>query len=151
MGRALQFGRLSWRAKRSSLPAVSQTGSCVFLLEARTSDGSKFLKRFIGLAVFHICAAALLAPAGALAAGDYQVFVSNERSGDLTVINGADFEVIATIPVGKRPRGIHASPDGRMLYVALSGTPISGPPPLDARGNPILAKNQDDNNRPRGG
>src|SRR6185295_18796343 len=35
--------------------------------------------------------------------------------------------VVATIPVGKRPRGIHVSPDGKTLYVALSGTAIGGP------------------------
>src|SRR5437867_12331096 len=72
------------------------------------------------------------------AAPDYLVCVSNEKSGDLTVIDGGSRTVIATIPVGKRPRGILASPDGKTVYVALSGTPISGPPQLDAKGNPIL-------------
>jgi len=76
--------------------------------------------------------------------GAYQVFVTNERSGDVTVISSADFKVTATIPVGKRPRGIHASPDGKLLYVALSGTPIEPPPQLDEHGNPILKKNSDD-------
>ena len=84
------------------------------------------------------------APAPSQAGGDYQIFVSNEKTGDLTVINGADFKVTATIPVGKRPRGIHASPDGKMVYVALSGTPIEPPPQLDANGNPILLKHQAD-------
>jgi YVTN family beta-propeller protein len=83
-------------------------------------------------------------PASAQPSSDYQVFVSNEKSGDLTVINGADFKVEATIPVGKRPRGIHASPDGKTVYVALSGTPISAPPQLDARGNPVFQKGGDD-------
>jgi len=71
-------------------------------------------------------------------AGGYQVYVTNERSGDVTVINGADLRIIATIPVGKRPRGIHASPDGKTVYVALSGTPIEAPPQIDAHGNPIF-------------
>ncbi len=75
------------------------------------------------------------------ASGSYEIFVSDERSGNVTVIDGSDFKVLATIPVGKRPRGIHASPDGKTVYVALSGTPIEGPPPLDAAGNPILKKN----------
>ena len=44
------------------------------------------------------------------------------------------------MPVGKRPRGIHSSPDGRTVYVALSGTPIEAPPELDAAGNPIFKK-----------
>jgi len=58
----------------------------------------------------------------------------------VTVINGSDFSVAATIPVGKRPRGIHLSPDGRLVYVALSGTPIEAPPQIDAHGNPIFDK-----------
>jgi YVTN family beta-propeller protein len=76
--------------------------------------------------------------------GDYQIFISNEKAGTVTVINGADFKVSGTIPVGKRPRGIHASPDGKTVYVALSGTPIEPPPKLDANGNPIFEKGHDD-------
>ena len=87
-----------------------------------------------------LAAATLPAPARAAGAA-YQIFVSNERSGDVTIIDGADFKVVGTIPVGKRPRGIHVSPDGKTVYVALSGTPIEGPPALDAQGNPILKKN----------
>src|ERR1700733_3507349 len=78
------------------------------------------------------------------AVGAYQIYVTNERSGDLTVISGNDFMVTATIPVGKRPRGIHPSPDGKTLYVALSGTPIEPPPQLDEHGNPILKKHSDE-------
>lgn len=75
-----------------------------------------------------------------LAASPYWVCVSNERSNDVTIFDGEDLSVVATIDVGKRPRGIHASPDGRRLYVALSGTPMSGPPQLDGQGNPIFAE-----------
>src|SRR3954466_2899950 len=57
----------------------------------------------------------------------YQVFVSNERSGDVTVIDGATDRPSETFPVGKRPRGIHATPDGRRLFVALSGSPRMAP------------------------
>ncbi len=78
------------------------------------------------------------------AVGGFQVYVSNERSGDVTVIDGASFKAIATIPVGKRPRGIHAGPDGKTVYVALSGTPIEGPPELDANGNPVFKDKDDD-------
>ena len=88
--------------------------------------------------------ALLLCSAGTRAADGYQVFVSNEKSGDLTVISGGDFKVTTTIPVGKRPRGIHASPDGKTVYVALSGTPIEPPPKLDANGNPIFQKGHED-------
>jgi YVTN family beta-propeller protein len=55
------------------------------------------------------------------------VFVSNERSGDVTVINGSADAVVATFPVGKRPRGIHATPDGHRIFVTLSGSPRMAP------------------------
>jgi len=88
---------------------------------------------------------ALAASPPLLAAGmGFQVYVTNERSGDVTVIDGATFKVVETIPVGKRPRGIHASPDGRTVYVATSGTPIEAPPQLDANGNPVFQRDQDD-------
>jgi YVTN family beta-propeller protein len=74
----------------------------------------------------------------------YLVCVSNERSSDVTVIDGVSGKTLATIRAGKRPRGIHASPDGRILYVALSGSPIGGPPQLDAKGVPI-PKDDDEN------
>ena len=85
-----------------------------------------------------------LLPLTGRAAQNYQIYVSNEKSGDVTVINGSDNQVLGTIPVGKRPRGIHASPDGKTVYVALSGTPIAAPPQLDAKGNPIFQKGKDD-------
>lgn len=55
------------------------------------------------------------------------IYVSNEDSGDLSVISSTTHEVIATIPVGKRPRGVRASEDGRTVYVALSGSPKCPP------------------------
>ena len=58
---------------------------------------------------------------------EVRIYVTNETSGDLTVINGDTQAVIATAPLGKRPRGIQASPDGKSLYVALSGSPPAGP------------------------
>lgn len=47
-------------------------------------------------------------------------FVSNEGSGDITVFHTGTLEVYGSIPVGARPRGIHVSPDGGRVYVALS-------------------------------
>src|SRR6266705_4608593 len=57
----------------------------------------------------------------------YLVFVSNERSGDVTVIDGATDSVVGSFPVGKRPRGIHATPNGRRVFVTLSGSPRMAP------------------------
>jgi len=58
------------------------------------------------------------------------IYVTNEDSNTVTVISGDTHEVIATIPVGKRPRGIKVSPDGSVFYVALSGSPEC-PPTMD--------------------
>src|SRR5437660_2722276 len=57
----------------------------------------------------------------------YFVYVSNERSGDVSVIDGATDAVVVTFRVGKRPRGIHAAPDGKRLFVTLSGSPRMAP------------------------
>jgi YVTN family beta-propeller protein len=59
--------------------------------------------------------------------GSYGVYVTNEASGDLTVIDPATHAAIATVPLGKRPRGIRPSPDATQLFIALSGSPISPP------------------------
>ncbi len=48
-------------------------------------------------------------------------------SGDLSVVDTASRRLVATIPLGKRPRGIKVSPDRSTLYVALSGSPIAPP------------------------
>ena len=60
-------------------------------------------------------------------AGPELVLVSNEDSGDITIIDPATNEVVTTIPVGRRPRGIKAGPGGRTIYVALSGSPRCPP------------------------
>ena len=99
-------------------------------------------------AVFLVLAAALAlagcAPAGQSAAGSNLVFVTNEFSGDLSIVDGSTGQVQGTYPLGKRPRGIKLSPDGRVLYVALSGSPVAPPgtdesklPPPDASADGI--------------
>src|ERR1700690_2512151 len=69
----------------------------------------------------------LVALAATAAEPAYRVYVTNEGSGDLTVIDGLTRAVVATLPLGKRPRGIAAAADGRHLYVAVSGSPPAGP------------------------
>jgi YVTN family beta-propeller protein len=56
-----------------------------------------------------------------------RVFVSNENAGTVSVIDARTNQTVATIPVGKRPRGLRVSKDGTTLYVALSGSPKGGP------------------------
>jgi YVTN family beta-propeller protein len=60
----------------------------------------------------------------------YRVYVTNETSGDLSIIDPGTHDVVATVKLGKRPRGIHASPDRQTIYVALSGSPLA-PPGVD--------------------
>src|SRR5258708_38108381 len=50
-------------------------------------------------------------------------YVSNEGSGDVSVIEGST--EIERIPVGPRPRGLKLR--GQTLYVAVSGSPRGGP------------------------
>lgn len=59
-------------------------------------------------------------------------YVSNEDGESVTVIDTARGVAVATIPVGKRPRGLKLSPDGRRLYVAVSGLPKCPPTEPDA-------------------
>ncbi len=60
-----------------------------------------------------------------------RVYVSNEDDGSVTVIDADRGAAIATIAVGKRPRGLALSRDGRLLYVAVSGVPKCPPPITD--------------------
>jgi YVTN family beta-propeller protein len=55
------------------------------------------------------------------------LYVSSEASGTVTAIDLGTNQVIATISAGKRPRGVQVSPDGKTVYVALSGSPNMGP------------------------
>jgi PQQ-dependent catabolism-associated beta-propeller protein len=48
------------------------------------------------------------------------VFVSNEASHSISVIDAETNRVIATVAVPSRPRGIQATRDGRFVFVALS-------------------------------
>jgi YVTN family beta-propeller protein len=57
----------------------------------------------------------------------YLVYATNEISGDLSIIDPLAGRELARVALGKRPRGLAASPDGRLLYIALSGSPIAGP------------------------
>jgi YVTN family beta-propeller protein len=67
------------------------------------------------------------APARAAAGAETRLYVSCEDGGEVVVIDPARGEVLTRIPVGKRPRGVKLSRDGKQLYVALSGSPRGGP------------------------
>ena len=61
-----------------------------------------------------------------------RAYVSNEDGETVTVLNTRDGSVEATVPVGKRPRGLKLSRDGSVLYVAVSGLPKCPPSVPDA-------------------
>jgi YVTN family beta-propeller protein len=76
------------------------------------------------------------------------VYVSNEDSNNITIIDSDTDEVAGSIFVGKRPRGIRLSPDGKTLFVALSGSPKEPPgardggrPPADRAADGIALVN----------
>jgi len=65
--------------------------------------------------------------AGAGKTPAYLVYATNEGSGDISIIDPTTMTEISKIAIGKRPRGLVASPDGRTLYVAVSGSANAGP------------------------
>ena len=56
-----------------------------------------------------------------------RAYVSNEDGHSVTVIDTVRLEVIETLNVGKRPRGLKLNKDGSRLYVAVSGLPKCPP------------------------
>jgi YVTN family beta-propeller protein len=63
----------------------------------------------------------------ATAAWGGRAYVSNEDGNSVTVIDTQSAEVIATIDVGKRPRGMKVDRAGKRLFVAVSGLPKCPP------------------------
>jgi YVTN family beta-propeller protein len=55
------------------------------------------------------------------------IYVSAEQGQEIAVVDPIAGTVVARIPVGKRPRGLKLSKDGKWLYVAQSGSPRAGP------------------------
>lgn len=56
-----------------------------------------------------------------------RAYVTNEDGGSISVLDTDKAEVVETVNVGKRPRGLKLSPDGKELYVAVSGLPKCPP------------------------
>jgi PQQ-dependent catabolism-associated beta-propeller protein len=53
------------------------------------------------------------------AANGFTAYVSNEKSNTVSVIDTDKFQVVKTIKVGQRPRGIALTKDGKFLLVAV--------------------------------
>jgi len=69
--------------------------------------------------------------AAASAAYAARAYVSNEDDGTVTVLDTQRLAVIATVAIGKRPRGLALTRNGQRLYVAVSGLPKCPPPMSD--------------------
>ncbi len=94
-------------------------GRVLFMLRKWKTAGVLFAQ----IAIFSTFAA----PVNLAAAERFRVYVSNEQDGTVSIIDGETLLPAGTIAVGTRPRGIRPSPDGKYLYVALSGSPMAGP------------------------
>ncbi len=97
-------------------------------------------------------------------ASAFTAYVSNEKGNSVSVIDTTTMAVTATWKVGRRPRGVTLSKDGKELFVCASdddridvldtatGKVVrslrSGPDPeqfiLNASGNPLYVANEDD-------
>ena len=95
----------------------------------------------------------------------FTVYVTNEKDNTISVIDGEKLDVVKTIKVGQRPRGIVTSKDGKWLIVCTSDDNIvqvydsttyelvktlpSGPDPelliLHPDGKTLYIANEDDN------
>src|SRR5262249_47687875 len=107
-----------------------------------------------------LAALALVVPAAA-----FTVFVTNEKDNTVSVIDSEKMEVIKTVKVGQRPRGVILSKDHKWLLICASDDNNvqvydartmqyvkalpSGPDPelftLHPSGNPLYIANEDDN------
>jgi YVTN family beta-propeller protein len=111
------------------------------LLNAAMTSGARRVLRRIAASIHHrpalatalalaaaACHRGAVQPARAAAAPSRPplVYVTNEGSGDLSVIDAATDEVVATVKLGKRPRGVRLDPAGDRIFVAISGKPVPG-------------------------
>src|SRR5262245_9597010 len=98
-------------------------------------------------------------------ANAYMIYVSNEKDNTISVVDSEKMEVVKTVKVGQRPRGITVTHDGKYILVCASdddtvemidaatfeqvGTLPSGPDPelfvLHPDGSKLYIANEDDN------
>lgn len=74
------------------------------------------MKKYIHLQ----CLAGLLLAALSAPSMAYSIIVSNEKDNTISIIDGDSLEVVETVEVGQRPRGIVLSNDGSVLYMCTS-------------------------------
>ena len=147
-----------------------QIVSTALILACRRWSGPRFLLAAARPPAVPLLGAAVLAGAtfGAWAsqpASAYMAYVTNEKDNTVSVVDTSTWKVVKTADVGRRPRGIIMSPDGKELYVCASDDDIiqvydpktmqmirtlpSGPDPetfaLSPDGKTLYVSNEDDN------
>src|ERR1700680_4071124 len=97
-------------------PFVASTGRSTWSKPSSTSEPGSTIMRYVPTAC-----AALFSTGLALihSAGEPVVYATIEKDNTIAVVSTRTDSVVATIPVGRRPRGMALSPDGRTVYVAL--------------------------------
>ncbi len=109
---SLNFAVVSFNAKRK-VRAKADRAFIILLLPLEVFL-MHFTQRLLAFGTLAAGLAAQTAPAFA-----YTAYVSNEKGNSVSVIDTVSEKVIATIPVGQRPRGIAVSRDGSEVYVCL--------------------------------
>lgn len=67
--------------------------------------------------------------AGQATAGG-KIYVADQASNQITVIDGTTFDVIKTVAVGDRPHNVNHTPDGRLVLVTNKNVNIDQAPSL---------------------
>ena len=62
----------------------------------------------------------MLATPGMAIAANGRIYVTNEKSSTITVLNGKSYKVVRSFKTCKRPRGVHFSKDRKQFYVLRS-------------------------------
>lgn len=107
---------MAWR-----MTVAISTSARIYRSESVTAPRSPLLHRTTWRVLWIAWIFSAIAPVAHAAAPAGRAYVSNEDGHSITVIDTQSAEVIETIAVGKRPRGLKLSHDGSRLYVAVSG------------------------------
>ena len=105
---AIQMPQMQGRPRRNVVPAKAGT-------HGRHMHGLRFWLAWIP--AFAGMTAVLVFTAHPAVA--YEAYVSNEKSNTVSVIDTDKLEVVKTIKVGQRPRGIAVTRDGKSVIVAV--------------------------------
>ena len=124
-GRGFPF-HVAWTFREVTWPA-SFGDRDLFSLSKSASQGRRAIHAHMRAARILSLITTLVVSFAAQRARATELYVSTEDGGEIVVIDAEHGEVRARIPVGKRPRGVKLSHDGKLLYVALSGSPRGGP------------------------